>query len=85
MAFSFAIFTIFLVVSFIVSIGQVVNDPLVCTVGVRYIDGEIRLDDFVSGTASIITTVNDNSSSMTRDESTGIFYFASVETPSLEI
>ena len=80
MTFSLAIFTVVLVVSFIVSIGQVVNDPVVCAVGVRYADGKIRLDDFVSGTGSTITTVNDTLSSMTRDESSGIFYFASVET-----
>ena len=79
MAFSFvfAIFSIVLVACFVSSRGQVVDDPVVCAVGVKWFDGDVRLDDLVTGTSSILTTVNDNLNSMTRDESSGVFYFAS--------
>ena len=65
------------------SASQVVNDPVVCAVTVKWTGGDVRLDDLVSGASTSITTTNDNLNCMTRDPSSGIFYFAASYTDNL--
>ena len=81
MTFSFAVFNVVLVsvVCLTPNRAQVV-DEVVCAVGVKWSDGQLRLNDLLSGTGSIIATVDDNLNSITRDASNGIFYFGSAHT-----